>query len=191
MADGGSSFFSSGTPSAPAAPTSFFQTRWGPLPVWAWGLLGIGAAIAYRAWQANKDAQATTGQTVTAPADTTPGPVYQEYLTVNTPVTVPPGQGRQEPPGGPASGTDSGAAAPPRPPAPAPPTAPAPAGRYITVAKWTASNTAWNSTISGIASHFGVKSWQSIWNDPHNAALKSRRKDPKLIQPGDKVWVPA
>jgi hypothetical protein len=91
---------------------------------------------------------------------------------------------------------------PPKPPVLVPPVTkpvatkppvPKPAGQWVTVAKWTAKNPPWNSTVWGMASHLyhNGNRWTSIWNAPQNAALKSRRKVPEHIQAGDKVWVPA
>lgn len=61
----------------------------------------------------------------------------------------------------------------------------------VTVVKYTSKNPPWNSTIWGIANHYGISSWQTVWNDPHNAALKKKRGVPEHIQPGDQVYVPA
>jgi hypothetical protein len=47
---------------------------------------------------------------------------------------------------------------------------------------------AWNSTISGIAEHYGY-GWQTVWNDPKNLGLRSSRKQPDKIRAGDKVYV--
>lgn len=65
-------------------------------------------------------------------------------------------------------------------------------GKYVTVAKWTPKNAPWNSTVWGITSHLlGPKtSWKTVWNAPQNSALRAKRKDPKKIQAGDKIWVP-
>jgi hypothetical protein len=32
--------------------------------------------------------------------------------------------------------------------------------------------------------------WETLWNHPNNAALKSKRKDPNLLFDGDEVFVP-
>lgn len=44
--------------------------------------------------------------------------------------------------------------------------------------------------LSKIAHHYGVSSWQRVWNDPQNAKLKKKRKDPNVLLPGDEVVVP-
>jgi hypothetical protein len=65
----------------------------------------------------------------------------------------------------------------------------------VTVAKYTSSNPPWNSTLWGIAKHFGYgagsNNWTSIWSAPQNAALVARRKNPKYIQANDQIFVPA
>lgn len=68
--------------------------------------------------------------------------------------------------------------------------APKPVYDTVTVTHFTTHNTPWNSTISGIASHFGYgANWQAVWNDPKNLGLRSKRKQPDKIQAGDKVYV--
>jgi hypothetical protein len=43
--------------------------------------------------------------------------------------------------------------------------------------------------IASIAKGYGL--WdQTVWNDPHNAALKALRKTPNVLNPGDQVYVP-
>src|SRR3990172_5197926 len=70
-----------------------------------------------------------------------------------------------------------------------------PAATYdaVKVVAFTKSNPAWNSTLWGIAKNKGYgaasKNWESIWNDPKNAALKKKRSDPAKIQAGDVVYV--
>lgn len=59
------------------------------------------------------------------------------------------------------------------------------AGRVLTVRR--------GDTLSGLvfehAQRHGV-SWQDVWRDPHNAALRKLRGRPDAIRPGDHVWVP-
>lgn len=177
----------------PATPSGSFLTRkLGPLPTWAWMALAVAGAVVYSMYQRNK-APSSSGSSSATPPDQTPPQVFQTMVTVpetinvndsdtiQTPPPQPPGTGRPGPPGGEPS---------PPPPAPHGPT-PAPHGEYVTVAKWNSHNAPWNSTLWGIAANKlgNGQSWPRIWNDPRNASLKSRRKDPKLIQPGDKVWV--
>jgi hypothetical protein len=75
-------------------------------------------------------------------------------------------------------------------PAPGPKQAPKPTYITVTVTHFTTHNPPWNSTISGIASHYGYGSnWQAVWNDPKNIGLRSKRKTPEKIQAEDKVYV--
>jgi len=60
-------------------------------------------------------------------------------------------------------------------------------GQWVTVKAWPDPM----STLSGIAAHFGIADWSTIWNDPHNAGLRAHRVNPDHVQPGDAVWVPA
>jgi hypothetical protein len=55
---------------------------------------------------------------------------------------------------------------------------------YVTVVKWTKTNPAWNSTLSGIAQHYHVKGgYQEL-------AKLNGIHDPNLIHPGQKIKVP-
>ncbi len=76
----------------------------------------------------------------------------------------------------------------PGPTKPKPKPKPATTGHYVTVARWTAKNPPWNSTLGGIARHYG-KSASHVWNLPKNAGLRQRRRSMNRIQPGDRVWV--
>jgi Putative peptidoglycan binding domain/LysM domain len=44
--------------------------------------------------------------------------------------------------------------------------------------------------ISGIARQFGFSDYQTLWNDPNNAALKALRVNPNVLFPGDQVYIP-
>lgn len=175
---------------------SILTRKTGPLPNWVWMALLLLLALIYSFWQRNRSDQVPVeednGPTVeTVPGDQTPPPVFilpqapqpsvTVPVTVNTPAPAPPAAGRPTP-------------APATPPKPAaPPAKPAVTYQTVSVAKYTSKNPPWNSTIWGIAKQYGYGSaannWSSIWNDPKNAALKARRKDPKKIQPGDKIYV--
>jgi hypothetical protein len=80
----------------------------------------------------------------------------------------------------------------PAPSTPAPAPTPPADGGYdtVTVVNFTKTNPPWNSTISGIAAHYGYGSnWQAVWNDNKNFGLRTSRKQPELIRAGDKVYV--
>jgi len=44
--------------------------------------------------------------------------------------------------------------------------------------------------LSGIADQYGFSNYLTIWNHPQNAALKSLRKNPNILFPGDQVFIP-
>jgi len=44
--------------------------------------------------------------------------------------------------------------------------------------------------LSSIAHQFGF-TWQVLWNDPSNAELRSKRKNPNVLFPGDVVNIPS
>src|SRR5881394_204862 len=197
---------------------SMVMSKLGPMPVWAWMLVGLGGAVAVSSWRKNKASAAASSQDDTVNGirliggDQTPPVVFQSYTTsLNTINNAPPGSGREHPPvivppshgprppmpqlppPPPPAVSPPPAPPPPPPPPPAPPPAP-PAGSWVTVAKF-GNPAPWNSTMWGIAKQFGrgagSTNWLGIWNDPMNASLRDRRKTPTLIQPGDRVWVPA
>lgn len=197
---------------------TFWKDKSGPLPNWAWGGLGLGGAVAFSSWRKNKQASAkeddeakSTSSGIELPGDVAPTYVFQNYdQDVTTINEAPAGGGRPPintlpaPGGGPHHGrppTWPGPRPTPGPhpvpptwpgPRPGPKPPPAPAGKWVTVVKWTKKNPAWNSTIWGITQKLlGPKvQWQSVWSAPQNKSLRDKRKDPKKIQPGDKVWVP-
>jgi len=170
----------------------------GPAPVWVWALIGLAVLVLFLTWRRNQGAGAPKD---TGPfPDQTPPVIFQSYVRV-TPDHTPPAGGRDGPstvpPTAPPPGGDGPAPTPgptpnptPKPPAPSPGSTGS-TGQWITVSKYTSSNPPWNSTLSGIASHLlgSEGAWPSIWNDPQNRDLVARRKQPNLIQPGDRIYV--
>lgn len=45
-------------------------------------------------------------------------------------------------------------------------------------------------SLSAIARQYHIANWQTIYNDPQNAAFRRLRPNPNIIQPGDQVYVP-
>ena len=43
--------------------------------------------------------------------------------------------------------------------------------------------------LSSIARHYGFSEYKVIWNDPKNAKLKERRKNPNVLYPGDQLYI--
>jgi nucleoid-associated protein YgaU len=189
---------------------SIVKEQVGPLPMWGWMGLGLGAALAFSVWRKNKAKAAQATQDAAPPVDLIGGDqrppiVFQDYTTVNTPITFPPGGGRLHPPSPAPVPTPAPAPTPtptptpgpvsPPTPVPQPPSTPPPqpAGQWVTVSRWTSTNPPWNSTLWGISSHIygNGNLWPSVWGNPNNAALVARRKRPELIQPGDRIFVPA
>jgi hypothetical protein len=44
--------------------------------------------------------------------------------------------------------------------------------------------------MGSIATRYGYKTWEPIWNRSENASLRAERGDPELLQEGDRVFVP-
>jgi hypothetical protein len=171
---------------APTAGGSMWTRKFGPLPLWAYGVAVLIVVGIWRLWsdaQRAKSTQQDPGVQLIG-GDQQPPIVFQSYTTV-TNNDAPPGAGRTTPP------TPAPVPGPVVPPKPVPGPAPAP-GTWVPVTRWTKKNPPWDSTIAGIAAHFGFGgNWGPVWNAPQNADLRARRKQADLIQSGDRVFVPA
>jgi hypothetical protein len=159
---------------------ALLRERRGPLPVWGWLALVLVVLLAVAWWRRRANTAAPAAEVV--PGDQTPPAVFPINISVigpaptATPPLVPPGGGRDDVPG---AGTG---------------------GILVTVVhRYTAVNPRYDSTISGIWGHYAARTsdrttaatWQDLWNDPHNAALRTKlRGNPKNLSLGDRVFVP-
>lgn len=79
--------------------------KYGPLPLWAWGGLGLGGALAISSWRKNKAAakatptvdQASTQSTAQTPPYVVINDLYTGTTTTPTPVVAPPVSGSGNP----------------------------------------------------------------------------------------------
>src|SRR5437867_6392672 len=44
--------------------------------------------------------------------------------------------------------------------------------------------------LSGIAHKYRFRDYQTIWNDAQNEALRKKRRNPHVLYPGDRVYIP-
>lgn len=174
--------------------TGSLQARVGPLPLWGWLGIVTAAALIYVLWYRGRSGAPTDEdqgieRTSTIPSEDVPQFVIQNQLPPIAPaITLPPVNVDVDV-HNPTAPANAGTTTSPGPIKKA--QAKAKQYRQVKVVKFTTKNPPWNSTISGIASHYGIKNWMTVWNDPKNAALRKLRKNnPKLIQPGDIVHVP-
>lgn len=159
------------------------SSRIGPLAAWQWMALVTLAALAYYVLVARKRAQQQPPVTPSVPSQDVPQFVIQNQLyPPSAPST---GSTTPNPSGSTTTPHPTGSSSSPS------KSTPSPTGHTVTVTKWTKQHTAWSSTISGIASHFGIRDWHQVWNAPQNAGLRAKRRQPEKIQPGDQVYVPA
>jgi hypothetical protein len=45
-------------------------------------------------------------------------------------------------------------------------------------------------TLSSIADQYGFLSYKTLYNDPQNAALRSKRPNLDILFPGDEIYIP-
>lgn len=196
--------------------SSVFTRRLGAFPLWVWMGLGLAGLLVWTDYSKNKKAAAQAQQTTLPTTQTASGsepaslipqfvnqvyenptpPVVNVSQNVNptTPVTVPVTVNNPAPP---AQAPPPPPQAPPPPPA-APPPPPPPAGQWVTVAKWTAGNAPWNSTLWGIAQHFygNGAEYGKIYQANATGVMRpdgsvGAISNPNLIYPNERIWVPA
>ncbi len=44
--------------------------------------------------------------------------------------------------------------------------------------------------LAGIAAQYGFQNYETVWNDPSNAGLRTNRSNPHVLMPGDVVQIP-
>jgi hypothetical protein len=44
--------------------------------------------------------------------------------------------------------------------------------------------------VSKIAAQYGIADWRRIWSHPNNSGLVQKRKEPNVIYPGDRLFIP-
>jgi len=190
------------TSTAPFMKQSVIWQRKGPLPVWAWLIVGLAVVFVVVWWRRNRAAaestEAATGYEDELPGDQSAPPIFivpsaaTPAVNVNNPITVVPGPVVTVPTAPPAGGSPP----PVTPPKPAPTPVPKPPpGKKVSVVKFTTRNPPWNSTLWGIWNYARSRggtapNWQAVWNHPLNAALRKLRGSATRIRPGDTVFVP-
>ena len=175
--------------------------RVGPLAGWQWLALMTLLGVGFYLWQQRKASTAAAAGSAQQTAASVPSQDVPQFV-INNQFPMPPTAPTPAAtlPVNPTTGTVGTPATPTTPtPAPATPSSPTKVppvakstrhGETVPVVAWTAKNPPWNSTISGIAAHYGIRNWQQVWGATQNAGFRAKRKSPDLIRPGDKVYVP-
>ena len=182
---------------------SFLQGKWGPLPVWAWGAIGLVAAYMYNKYKANQAAQQAQTQNQNQSASSETQAVAPEFVIENnmpaeaegpeaptsagppvppsTPVKVP--IGHPPIPGGPPIAVH------PKPPTGHPKTK-APIEYRVPAGS--------GQSFSSIAKKFGYKAGgealyqYNITSSPHSAAAKQEMKSrgPNKLFGNELIYIP-
>lgn len=173
----------------PFARNSIVWEKRAGLPVWAWAglvLLLVLVIVWWRSRSSSSSSTSSSGVTTTTTSGGSSSTGSNTGTDTGTGTTTTPGSD---------PGTGDGNTTPPGSGAPPPTTTPAPnpAGGWVTVTKWPDSTWPKEDSLWNIAESWlpeGASNWGLIWNNPQNADIKAKRKDPDLIQAYDKLWVP-
>lgn len=178
---------------------SLLTSKWGPLPVWLWGAIGLVVAWIIAKWRSSQADKAAAQKADTADlADTAESEqVAPQFIIENNmpagagapttpqapittlpapvPVVTPPGKSPNPP-----------VKTPPKPPAPGKPTKKPP--KTYTVKH--------GDTLSAIAKRYGT-TWQSLWtynttpgNRPADTIKTLKERGPSLLYAGEKILIP-
>lgn len=160
--------------------------------MWAWVALAAAGGAVFFIWRsrsnANNAPQSTTSGVDTAAANGLDVGQYEALLALLRDIQgaqsqdLAGEQGETEPPEQPGTVSTQpvGTPTPVKTPTAPPKQAPAQTAQYVTVVKYTSKNPPWNSTLSGIASHYHTSVGQLL-------KLNPSIKNPNLIYPGQKV----
>jgi len=185
---------------------NFLTSKAGPLPVWGWGAIGLGAAYAWSRHQANKNAQSsqTSPQTAASGQPVTGQPTYliennipgNYYTGPSQPVTTP---GTPAPPVVTPPGTTPQPPVTPPHPVDFPPGHP-PVGQPVHANPGGKSPITYRvmpgDSLSKIAAQYKVPGgWQALFaynTDPKNnaAAATFKRQGPNLLYAGQTIHIP-
>jgi nucleoid-associated protein YgaU len=173
----------------------------GPLPMWGWGAIGLGAALTYALVKQRKAADSSQqDQAVTeVPSDQVPDFISQVSVTNVEPPTTgtpPPSTGTTSPPRTtlPQPITSPPVATKPKPvvskPVPKAPTT------KKTPAKPTSYKVQHGDTLSSIAKKYGT-TWQALWtynttagNRPADTIKTLKSRGPNLLYAGETILIP-
>lgn len=195
-----------------ASEGSLLTSKWGPLPVWVWGLLGLAAAWAVAKYRDLKNAAAAqqdttsagTGLTASESQDVVPQFIIENQLPGTT-INVPGGGGTSShpvpPPGGGVPIIVSPPGKGPHPPAhggtppPHKPPARPPAKGKARPIEYTVQH---GDSLSSIASKYHVQGgWQTLWdynttpgNRPEATIATLKQRGPNTLFAGEKILIP-
>lgn len=196
------------------AQTSLLTSKWGPLPVWGWSLIGLAVAWIYAKWRASQQDKAN--QDTATPADTGMGTdqtqaVAPQFVIENnlpsesSPVTAPATPPVQSTP--PGTSSHPPVVVPPGRGTPIP--APAPTGKPagVTATPIKAPTPVKKKppiqyrvkpgdTLSSIAARYHT-TWQKLWafnttpgNRPAATIATLKKRGPNLIEPNELILIP-
>lgn len=180
-----------------------WKKKAGPLPMWGWGGLGLGAALVYSFVKRGKstgDSTDTGSQptdTGTVPSDQVPDFISQVYTTVNNAAPEAPAA----PPSPPAPPVKTTLPAPVSAPPIAPPKAVNPIAHPVapvktTAAKATSYKVKHGDSLSSIAKKYGT-TWQALWAYNTTAGVRPadtiktlKSRGPNLLYSGETILIP-
>lgn len=189
---------------------NLLTSKWGPLPVWGWSLIGLGVAWAYAKWKASKTKDQSSTDTATA-ADTGLGTdqtqaVAPQFVIENnlpsesSPVTAPTTPPVTSTP--PGTGSQPPVVVPPNhgTPIPAPTPTGKPAGVTATPIKAKKTPVTYKvvhgDTLSSIAARYhttAAKLWAyntTAGNRPAATIATLKKRGPNLLYAGETILIP-